>query len=140
MTLLPPLRGRVAVLCVMAGVFAAFLALQLLVQFHIVRASVCSKARPVEGPDVATALRRAASKANLQALLSQQQQQQQQHGKAAVAEGAAGTHAPAAASAATPRRSAMRRGGVPRALGELPAAHGNRVHFGGADLEASGAL
>jgi hypothetical protein len=40
---------RTTVLIVVAVVFATGLGLQLLLQFHIVRASVCSKARPLHG-------------------------------------------------------------------------------------------
>ena len=52
----------------MAGVLGLFLAAQGLIYFHMVRASVACKARPVEGPEAAGALRRAASKANLAAM------------------------------------------------------------------------
>ena len=53
----------------MCGVFAVFMLSQLGLHFRIVRASVAAKARPVEGPHAAGALRRAASRANLQAMM-----------------------------------------------------------------------
>lgn len=61
--------GRV-VTVVMLGVLAVFLGSHLAMHFTIVRASVSSKARPVEGPAAAGALRRAASKANLAAMMA----------------------------------------------------------------------
>jgi hypothetical protein len=55
-------------LCV-AALFLIFVAGQVGVAFHIVRASVSSKSREVEGPREPSAMRRAASKASLMALV-----------------------------------------------------------------------
>lgn len=61
--------GR-TVTVIMLGVLALFLWAHVTMHFKIVRASVSSKARPVEGPGQAGALRRAASKANLAAMMA----------------------------------------------------------------------
>ena len=61
--------GRV-VTVVMLGVLVLSLSAHLAMHFRIVRASVSSKARPVEGPAAAGALRRAASKATLAAMMA----------------------------------------------------------------------
>ena len=55
---------------IMLGVLVLCLSAHLAMHFRIVRASVSSKARPVEGPAAAGALRRAASKANLAAMMA----------------------------------------------------------------------
>jgi hypothetical protein len=61
--------GR-TVTVIMLAVLALFLWAHVTMHFRIVRASVSSKARPVEGPGQAGALRRAASKANLAAMMA----------------------------------------------------------------------
>ena len=61
--------GRV-VTVVMLGVLVLSLSAHLAMHFRIVRASVSSKARPVEGPAAAGALRRAASRANMAAMMA----------------------------------------------------------------------
>ena len=104
--------GRVVTI-IMLGVLAIFLAAHLSMHFRIVRASVSSKARPVEGPAAAGALRRAASRANLAAMMA-----------------AGELAAPSGLDAARPvqSRSALR--GATRAQGSNNAGH--HVHFGDA--------
>ena len=110
-----------AVFIITAVGLGVMLGSQLVVHFLIVRASVSSKAHPVEGPHAAGALRRAASKANLQQLVEH-----------SVVGGVLG----AAATGLQRRRSALRRNGqhgvTEGAGGDTPDEHNNarrRVHF-----------
>ena len=105
--------GRIVTLITL-GVLAAFLSAHLAMHFRIVRASVSSKARPVEGPAAAGALRRAASKANLAAMMA-----------------AGASEFPNGLEPAQPtqRRSAMR---VPRANTVAAETPGRHVRFGDA--------
>lgn len=91
---------------VMLGVLVVFVTAHFSMHFRIVRASVSSKARPVEGPAAAGALRRAASRANLEAM-------------AAAAGPSEATQQPA-----LHRRSALRGANVENY------ASGRHVHFG----------
>jgi hypothetical protein len=108
----------------MVGVFALFLAVQLILHFLIVRASVSSKARPVEGPQVAGALRRAASRQNLQALLD----------GTSSAPDARREAQPEARRRSSVLSSALRHAPAPGADAEEGSRSGRRVHFG-AELE-----
>jgi hypothetical protein len=114
-------RARRTVVLVMVGVFALFLAVQLILHFLIVRASVSSKARPVEGPQVAGALRRAASRQNLQALLPD-------------APDARREAQPEARRRSSALSSALRHAPAPGADAEEGVRSGRHVHFG-ADVE-----
>ena len=105
--------GRVVTL-VMLGVLAVFLAAHLTMHFKIIRASVSSKARPVEGPAAAGALRRAASKSNLAAVLA-----------AGAAEFLSGSE-----TQPVQRRSALR--GSRAQAGSAPFLPGRHIRFGDA--------
>ena len=113
-----------------AASLGVMLGSQLVVHFLIVRASVSSKAHPVEGPHAAGALRRAASKANLQQLV----------------ENSVGGVLGAAATGLQRRRSALRRngqhGGAEGAGDGTPEEQNNarrRVHFTAIDMPGSAA-
>ena len=109
--------GRVATVF-MLGVLVLTQSAHLAMHFRIVRASVSSKARPVEGPDAAIALRRAASKANMAAMMA-----------AGATELVPASGLEAAHQLGAQRRSALR-GSREQASNNSNA--GSHVHFGDA--------
>jgi hypothetical protein len=146
-----PCACRLAVLYVMCGVFAVFMLSQLGLHFRIVRASVAAKARPVEGPHAAGALRRAASRANLQAMMPATAEEVARAKSELHAAGQGNTPAPAPAPvphrshALRPTRpgSALRRRSPspPGArAGPVVVNSGRHVYFDAKDAEWGGAL
>ena len=119
---------RIITLYVLSGIFAVFIGFQVVLEFQIVRASVSSKARPVEGPQYAAALRRAASRANLAAMLPPDGLEGP--GGGPQIDPAREKYSKDASAGAALRRTAMRHAStVADGVEVTPAAGGRHVHF-----------